>query len=184
MLKLDPIWSADIQQIHFRQLLEAMSRPGSLHIIHQLPEVGTAALTVLATLLDSEVSLSDPENILDDTDRTLLQVKQADSDEADYILCNGNKVINVNPKLGTLPSPEQSATLILTVDSLTTGNTHLILSGPGIKTNTSLKIDGLAEQWLTLRNDWVCHFPLGVDLILVDDKQLISIPRTTHIEVK
>ncbi len=64
-----------IQQAHFRLLLEAMARPGLVQPLIALPEKGHPALTILATLLDAEVSLADPDKLLQDDDWPMLQVK-------------------------------------------------------------------------------------------------------------
>lgn len=182
MLKLDPIWMADSQQANFRLLLDAMARPGKCHPLEFTPEKGPAALALLATLLDSEVSLADHDNLLNDDHWPMLQVKSAHAEQADYVICDGSRTPNFIPKLGTLPSPDQSATVILMVDAIGDGNTHLKFTGPGIAKSNQLLIKGLNEQWLEKREDWVCAFPLGVDFILLDDRQIVALPRTTKVE--
>jgi len=190
MLHLDPIWMADNQQANFRLLLDAMARPGQCYSLIITPEKGLAALALLATLLDSEVSLADPHALLHKDDWPMLQAKSVHAEQADYVICDGNHAPIFKPKLGTLPSPDQSATLILVVDSIVDGNgdtsansdIHLTLTGPGIASRNQLLIKGLNKQWLEKREDWVCTFPLGVDFILVDDRQMVAIPRTTKVE--
>jgi len=187
MLNLDPIWMADTQQAHFRLLLDAMARPGLCLPLPALPETGPAALAILATLLDAEVSLADPDKLLRDDDWPMLQVKVAHEEQADYVICDGSHAPNFAPKLGTLPNPDQSATLILVVDAISDvkgeNEIHLQLTGPGIENSNQLLIKGLDKQWLDKREDWVCAFPLGVDFILVDDRQMIALPRTTKVEI-
>ncbi len=187
MLKLDHIWMADTQQAHFRLLLEAMARPGLCQPLTALPETGPAALAILATLLDAEVSLADPNKLLRDDDWPMLQVKTAHVEQADYVICDGSRAPEFTPKLGTLPNPDQSATVVLIVDGIghieEEGSTHLKLTGPGIANNNELLINGINQQWLDRREDWVCGFPLGVDFILVDDRQLVALPRTTKVEI-
>lgn len=183
MLKLDPIWMADSQQANFRLLLDAMARPGKCQPLEITPEKGPAALALLATLLDAEVSLADPDNLLKEDNWPMLQVKSAHAEQADYIICDGSRAPNFIPKLGTLPSPDQSATVILMVDTIGDGNTHLKLTGPGIAKSNQLLIKGLDKQWLEKREDWICAFPLGVDFILVDDRQIVALPRTTKVEL-
>lgn len=182
-MRIDPIWMPDTQQLHFRLLLEAMARPGQIYPLAQLPQQGSVVLSVLSTLLDAEVSLADPHGLLNSGDWPMLQVKAAPAELADYVVCDAQHSPDFSPKLGTLPCPEQSATLILLVDSLNDGNTHLQLSGPGIKTSTHLRINGLNTSWLTKREDWVCAFPLGADLILVDPQHIAALPRTTRVEI-
>jgi len=183
MLKLDPIWQPDAQQENFRLLLDAMARPGHRYTLDTLPENGTVALTVLATLLDAEVSLDDPHALLRHEDWPMLQAQSTSTEQADYILCDATQTADFTPKLGTLPSPELSATILLVVDNIGKGNLQLKLTGPGIKDDRSLSITGLDSTWLSKREEWNCAFPLGVDLILIDDKQVAALPRTTKVEV-
>ena len=183
MLKPDPIWLPEAQQRHFRQLLDAMARPGTCHAIDTRPEAGPVVLSVLASLLDAEVSLADPHELLCSEDWPKLQATNMDAEQADYVLCDGTGVPDFTPKLGSLPEPEQSATLILLVEQLGRGQHHLKLTGPGIEQTTTLHIDGLATEWLQRREEWVSGFPLGVDLILVDEYRLAALPRTTRVEV-
>ena len=75
MLKIDPIWQPDVQQKNFRLVLDAMSYPGRCFSLHTLPDEGPVVLSILATLLDAEVSLSDPHNLLRADDWLMLQQK-------------------------------------------------------------------------------------------------------------
>ena len=183
MLKLDPIWQPDVQQNNFRLLLDAMAYPGRCFTLHGVTNEGHAALSVLATLLDAEVTLSDPYNLLSADNWQMLQSNSISEDKADYVLCDASQSPNFLPKLGTLAEPEQSATLILMVKKIGKGVSKLKLSGPGIKNIEDLIVDGLNSVWLTERDDWVGSFPLGVDMILVDDQCVAALPRTTKVEV-
>jgi alpha-D-ribose 1-methylphosphonate 5-triphosphate synthase subunit PhnH len=183
MLELAPIWQADTQQQNYRKLLEAMSRPGSVHALQGLDTASNAYIAVLATLLDGSVTLADPHDLLQTSDWPLLQTERVDAETADYLLCDGTRSPGFLPKLGTLPSPEASATLVLAVESLTSGDLGLTLTGPGINGQSSCQLTGLDSTWLVEREQWICGFPLGVDLILVDRTQVMAIPRTTRVEV-
>lgn len=183
MLNLDPIWLADTQQTHFRLLLDAMARPGLCQPLSVRPESGSTVLAILATLLDAEVTLADPDNLLSNGDWPMLQVKAACAEQADYVICDGSRAPGFTPKLGTLPNPNQSATVILVVEAIGEGDTQLNLTGPGIANSNELLLKGLDRQWLDRRDDWVCSFPLGVDFILMDDRQLVALPRTTQVEI-
>ena len=182
MIDVAPIWMPDVQQQNYRALLEVMSRPGRIEDILR-GDSDTAYLAVLATLLDGEVSLSDPNGLLKESHWPLLQAKHALTDEADYILCQGDQPPSLQPRLGTLPCPEKSATLVIAVGSLTTGRLHIQLTGPGVNGIADVPISGLHPDWIVQREDWVCAFPLGVDMILVDDTAAMALPRTTKVEV-
>ena len=183
MLHIEPIWTPEIQQIHFRLLLEVMSRPGKRSELIEIPESGKPFLSVLSALLDSEVSLSDPDNLLSDDDWLMLQANRSEPESADYILCSASNVPTFTPKLGTLPSPEKSATIVLVASSLEQGSLTLRLSGPGIAIDNELVLDGVKQEWLEKRIDWNCAFPLGVDFILLDSRRVTAIPRTTKVEI-
>jgi len=183
MLELSEIWKPEKQQQLFRSLLNAMARPGSLGSIVTPTNNEIIGLPVLAVLVDAAVSVADPHQLLQKNDWLLLQTTEKPADTADYILCNGNFVPDFAPKCGTLTCPEQSATLIIAVNGFHAGTTHLQLKGPGIAESTNLLIDGLDPSWIQVRQDWVCEFPLGVDLFLVSETQLAAIPRTTKVEV-
>jgi alpha-D-ribose 1-methylphosphonate 5-triphosphate synthase subunit PhnH len=183
MLSVDPVWLPDTQQAHFRLLLDAMARPGSVHPLLQALQQGEAFVSVLATLLDNEVSLADPHNLLNAEHWPLLQAKKLASEYADYVLCDGAANATIDPRLGTLASPEQSATLVVRVAAIGDGDTRLQLRGPGIEHSRQLRLQGLHDSWLSMREQWVSAFPLGVDLILVDQQHLTAIPRTTQVEI-
>ncbi len=182
MLNLNPVWTADTQQSHFRLLLDVMSRPGKCHTLLTSLEKKQSVLAVLATLLDAEVTLADPHDLLHTGDWPMLQANAALPEQADYVVCDGKRTPSFTPKLGSLSSPEQSATLILLVDALDHGDIRIKLSGPGINGVRELNIEGLDKQWLEKREDWIYAFPLGVDIILVDGNRVTALPRTTKVE--
>jgi alpha-D-ribose 1-methylphosphonate 5-triphosphate synthase subunit PhnH len=183
MLEVAAIWTPNIQQQTYRGLLEAMSRPGKVSVILQETK-DQAYRAILATLLDTEVSLADPDGLLDEETWHMLQANSDEPQAADYVLCSGGKPPSFQPKLGSLPSPEQSATLIVKVDFLIEGEMNLFLSGPGMDGTTRCAITGLDPDWFSKRESWVSAFPLGVDLLLVDDTSVLALPRTTKVEVR
>lgn len=172
-----------------------MARPGYLQSIDKMIHDQPVFLAVLASLVDGEVSLHDKDTLLSEDDWPLLQVRNQASGEADFILCNGAKAVgDLQPKLGTLSSPDYSATLIIVIESINDFNglatetadsssIYLTMTGPGIETEKRLILTGLDHSWLQHRTHWIANFPLGVDLILMDSSHLISIPRSTRLEV-
>jgi alpha-D-ribose 1-methylphosphonate 5-triphosphate synthase subunit PhnH len=191
MLNVSAIWLPDFQQQNFRAILEAMARPGSCQALAlNGNEVDSDALedayiAVLASLLDNSVTLADPDMLISQDNTVLLQANSTDSEQADFILCRGDRMPDFELKLGTLPSPELSATIILIVkkiDDRQQGDLNLRLSGPGINDQKYCAISGLNLQWLAAREEWISSFPLGVDLLLVDDAKVMALPRTTKVE--
>ncbi len=184
---MNDIWHPLTQQKAFRRLMDACAYPGRLA---DLSDTGTEALSaVLATLLDGEVSLSDSDDLVPEHDWPRLEARCSTPDQADFIVCDGamepKTAPTFSPRLGTLESPERSATLILRVAKLGADagqGMHLSLSGPGIEGMQALSVAGLAPAWLDARAAWVAAFPLGVDCILVDRERVAFLPRTTHIK--
>lgn len=182
---IDTIWLADTQQALFNSLMQVMARPGGLDNWSGWIKDSKAYLAVLAILMDGEVSLADVDGLLTEQDWPLLQAKIMTTERAHYILCDGSRSPNFQPKLGTLSSPDFAATLIIKVSQLDAckGDIHLKLSGPGVDGQSQVYISGLDQAWLEARNEWCGAFPLGIDCILVDDTRIMGLPRTTRIEI-
>jgi len=176
----EKIWQASYQQIIFSQLVNAFSYPGTVQTLAN--ESGSASLSVIATLVDGATSLSDPYQLLNAADLLRLQVEASAPETASYVLCAGDKSNNFEPSLGSLESPDQSATLVIKVTDLQSGAQRLNLSGPGIKDSCEIAPQGLHTSWLSQRQEWCGAFPLGVDLILVSESAFVAIPRTTQIK--
>ena len=71
-------------------------------------------------------------------------------------------------KKGTLTNPQQSATILIETDRLS-NESQLTLVGPGIEQMENAEISG-SENWLEERAEAIKEYPLGVDLILIDQK--------------
>ncbi len=183
MLELTSIWKPEVQQQNYRALLEAVSRPGTVQPVRFSAHDTDAVTAILATLLDGEVSLCDLDQQIDEDSWPLLQAVPRNADQADYVVCDGSKPPAFQPKLGSLASPEHSATLLLSVGSLTSDSATIRLQGPGIKEHKACSIAGLCNSWLAARADWVDAFPLGVDMLLIDRDSVLALPRSTQVEV-
>ncbi|MBE0509286.1 MAG: phosphonate C-P lyase system protein PhnH [Chromatiales bacterium] len=170
------IWQAARQQKAFRQLMQAFAYPGRTLPLAEVGEDTT--LLLLATLVDGGCRLADPQQQLNQDDLQRLGVTRSASDAADYLLCQGTRPLEAEPRLGTLENPEQGATIVLQVASLAQGSS-LTLSGPGIRDRHHLQVSGVDPDWWIRREAWNAHFPLGVDMILVSEEAVIALPRTT-----
>lgn len=170
-------WSAPRQQTVFRQLLRAFSFPGRIETMTK----GDASTQTLATLIDREATLADPQNLLNALTRQRLQARMTGPERAQFIVAEGSLPPIFEPSLGTLESPEQGATILLKVASLGSLDKGACwqLTGPGIATTKALSIEGLNPAWLVRRQVWNEGFPLGVDLILMDETRIVALPRTT-----
>ena len=179
-MKIDPIWQADIQQQIFRNVLEAFSRPGTSQILSGLINTHHASVAVLAAILDRQVTLADPHNLLESSLWPLLQASRNAATSANFILADGALAPDFEPCLGTLDSPELGATLVVCVEKISAGK-QIQLNGPGVDGTTAFSALGLSPEWLEKRNEWTYSFPLGVDLVLTDSTSIVVIPRSTQL---
>lgn len=184
MINVAPIWLPELQQQNYRIVLEAMSRPGHCQQLFFDGEQ-QAYIALLAGLLDQAVTLADPHGLIHEDDFALLQSQRVAPEQADFILCRGNESPAIQPKLSTLPSPELSATLVILVEKIheSEGSFTLRLTGPGVNGKADVAITGWDHHWLSAREDWVSRFPLGVDILLVDNSRVMALPRTTTVEI-
>lgn len=185
-MHLEPIWRAETQQHVYRELLDAFSYPGKVKTLNALIAENHAIDAVLATLLDGESRLADTIGHLNATQWSLLQAQQVDTNEAQFIVAQGDQFTELCPNLGSLASPEYGATILLIVHGFSSQNNALglHLNGPGIATTSMLDVEGLSEEWLKQRAKWNQHFPLGVDIILASPDAIVALPRTTHIQLQ
>ena len=175
-----PLWRPEVQQAIFRQLLQATAYPGEPQPIRDLIQSDRVAVAILATLCDDEVTFADPHRLLTAEERRFLGGREVDAEEANFILADVDKPPLFMPRRGTIYRPEEAATVILACPNLLTGILHASLSGPGIESETSLRIGSGLLVWLTLRTS-LTKYPQGIDLILADATQIISIPRSTTV---
>lgn len=226
----DPVFDA---QEHYRLLLDAMARPGKINILPRLllsvpdtatgaasqPGSGTltdAAALVGFALLNADVSFFVDGPGADLASRYLLvntSARPAALEEADFVFAPGraSAVLVEAMKKGSLPYPEEGATLILSVGALATepsglgvaadgadkkdaggaaaGQTGsdlaLTLEGPGIAGAKMLFVRGLNATLVEAVQQSNIEFPLGVDMILTDgDGRMACIPRSSRIRWK
>jgi len=183
---------ADQEQRAFRALLDAMSRPGT---IHELPEARAtdgawgSALVVMQCLLDHEVTFA-----VEADDRSvheqILRRTGARSDvlaAAGYVFADAAHALEVIEMAseGYLEEPERSATVVVRVDAIGSGSLRAVLSGPGIETVQSLAIEGLDASALHALIERNALYPTGIDIVLVDPQGRVAcLPRSTRIEVE
>jgi alpha-D-ribose 1-methylphosphonate 5-triphosphate synthase subunit PhnH len=173
---LPVVWQAETQQRAFRQIMNAFARPGVIEVLE-----GEALLLTLATLLDGATTLADFDGLLSEHDLARLEVGAATAEQARFVLTNGKVAPAFAPALGTLESPDMGATIILKIQALGSGN-RLKLTGPGIDGACEVAVEGLHPAWLAAHQEWNSAFPLGVDMLLVAEHQVMALPRITRIE--
>jgi alpha-D-ribose 1-methylphosphonate 5-triphosphate synthase subunit PhnH len=82
---------------------------------------------------------------------------------------------------GNDESPESSATFIIQTRGLSSSDGKR-LTGPGIETFSTLKVEGLTKRFWQDRQSQFEMFPLGVDIVFTCENRLAALPRTTKVE--
>ncbi|MGY4688340.1 phosphonate C-P lyase system protein PhnH [Salibacterium sp. K-3] len=185
-------------QAIYREMLEAVSRPGTISNIQTVspklpdPHVNPGMMGIALTLLDGETSFAlVPESL---TLSSYIHHKTGSREEkpekADYIFLYDLSLdfsfagVVETMKKGTLTNPHDSATLIVQVESFTANHqASYVLSGPGIAFESRIHIEGMPENWEKARQSANREFPTGIDLFFIsEDAEIMSIPRTTRIK--
>lgn len=173
----------------FRAALDAMARPGRIHVLEgAVPpgDLAPAAGVLLLTLTDRTTPLwIAPLTATPALARWIAFHTGAPDAEGRSSAAFGLGTLPALLPLGVWPQgsadyPDRSATLIAEVPSLR-GGTPLTLRGPGIETHLTVAPetpDGFARE---LRRNRAAY-PLGVDLFLVCGAEVMALPRTVRLE--
>lgn len=182
-------------QTVFRAVLQALSQPGQpVHLAHdaEVPAAGNgASAAALLALLDSDCALwLSPRLAASDAGlwlrfHTGCQLVHSPGLARFAWVAQGDAV----PPLATFAQgsdayPDQSATCVMDVDRLTTGEEvdgAWRLSGPGIQIARHLRVDGLPADFERQWADNHAAFPRGVDVLLATATHIAGLPRTTRI---
>jgi alpha-D-ribose 1-methylphosphonate 5-triphosphate synthase subunit PhnH len=206
-IQYDTVFDA---QEHYRLLLDAMARPGEIRVLPAEdltppPGIHGAAALVGFALLNTDASFC---TVGDEEVSRYLAVHTsapvAVPEEADFIFIGSGADADDIPgliaqaKRGTLPYPEEGATLVLSVEELSAGqpagaalpegqpagsaDLTLALEGPGVKTINYLHIKGVHTDVLSAWRAQNEEFPLGIDLILADRQgRIAAVPRSSKV---
>ncbi|MDO6589944.1 MULTISPECIES: phosphonate C-P lyase system protein PhnH [Rhodobacterales] len=157
-------------------LMWALSRPG---MARKLPVAGQASL--IAALIDRECAIfSDDVHLMQIAAQAGAQiVAQNDADHLFLSATPDPSILSVL-RQGTDIYPEDGATLVM--PAVIGHGMALRLTGPGVDGAVSIKIDGIPDAFWTARRD-VMRYPMGFDIFIIDQDQIIGIPRSTAIEV-
>lgn len=180
----------DSQQC-FRQILRAMSEPGTLVQLCSptTPEgLAPASFALCQTLLDSDTRLwLSPGFDRPGIERNLrfhcgLSLTRQ-REEAHFALARQDELQTLEGfGRGSPEYPETGVTLLLEVSLEGPRSSHcLTLSGPGIDGERQIHVSGLTGPVLDELLNRQDSFPQGIDLMLIDQHQLICIPRTTRV---
>lgn len=181
---------ANAAQRTFRAVLDALTRPGSVHRLpaELLRRVPAALLPALAL-----ADLGTPVCVLDEEPGGPWQDVLSRVTSAPAAPLPGARIVAalrppVAAELAAVPrgsaaAPEDAALVTVPVSDVARGGHLLRLTGPGIATTVQVAPGGLAPELLAARRDAVAGFPAGIDLLLVDgDGGVLGLPRSTRIE--
>ena len=170
--------------IAFRSLVNATSYPGRSFQINKLKKpsvLSNAAATILITLCDNEsnVYLTKEYNTEEVRNWLIFNTGAIISNKknADFVIGTWKSLLPLNEfKIGVPEYPERSATLI--IEETKYKKVKCNIDGPGIK--NKLNID-LPNPELFIENNNL--YPLGLDFYFTNDLEILSIPRSTKINV-
>lgn len=185
----DPI--AESQSV-FRTLLDAMSRPGTLHEINaqlDLPDGmhDVAMMAACLALADRDTpfwcdgAMSSPQL------ETFLRFHSGATrvDEvaaASFVLIGDGLDVPTLAQLdlGTDEYPDRSATMLVRVSNLAQAP-GLTVTGPGVNGSVTFSADGIRPGLWAERQSLAPLFPRGIDLILAEGPRFIALPRTSQV---
>lgn len=170
--------------IAFRSLVNATSYPGRTFQTNKIDKPGilsNAAATILITLCDNEsnVYLSKEYDTDEVRDWLIFNTSASISNKqnADFVIGPWESLLPLNEfKIGVPEYPERSATLI--IEGSKYKKVKCNINGPGIK--NKLDID-LPNPELLIENNNL--YPLGLDFYFTMDLEILSIPRSTKINI-
>lgn len=181
----------------YRILVEAISYPGTIYNVGNLAKKNSlniscfdGVLLFAFMLLDQEVTfhiVGICHKEVSEQMARLTYSKTADIDSANFIFilkdateAERNEAIS-RASIGTLVDPHLGATVILELPDIE-GMNQYYFGGPGIEFEKEVKFSGFPE-WDTIRRDKNKEFPLGIDMIFIDQKgMLLALPRTTIVK--
>lgn len=176
-------------QAAFRRLLDAMARPGtvlSLEAPPAPPPLAPAAGAIALTLCDADTAiwldpaLRTPEVIAWLRFHTGCRVVQAAEEAAFAFAAQATAMPLDRLSTGSDEFPDRSATAVFQVARLGAG-TPLRLTGPGIETTTTLRVEGLPPGFIEWRRRNHTAYPRGVDVVLVAATSIAALPRSTAV---
>lgn len=182
----------ETQQV-FRTLVHLNSyvgERGQLEVLQTTEPITSGIYLLAATLLDQEVSFSTLG--IDTAKESYIQQEfrsyPTTVSDADFIFVGATaldeKITELHQaKIGDLIDPQKSATIIVELESLSTEGIHYQIEGPGINDQKRIELPAQLTELLLIRKDLNREYPLGVDLILIDEQlEIMCIPRTTLIK--
>ncbi|TDX24774.1 alpha-D-ribose 1-methylphosphonate 5-triphosphate synthase subunit PhnH [Modicisalibacter xianhensis] len=193
---MNMLWPGLTDPVHdsqrlFRQLLQAMSEPGTLHTLDVAapPEdapIGAALWGAMLTLCDLDTNVWIARDLDTPALRSALTFHTGcrltdDPASADFaVVTPASLHAEVAFATGSDEYPDRSTTLLVVLDRLADHGPWQ-LSGPGIPERRRLDV-GADEALMQCLARNRSRFPRGLDALLACDARLTAIPRSTRIE--
>jgi len=185
----DPIHDS---QRCFRAMLDAMARPGSIRTMPEpagIPDGWPSGLTALAlTLFDQDTPVwldpaaATPQAVAHLRFHCGCPLAAVVGEAAFAVITDATAAPPLHGfAIGDPQYPEQSATLILSVESLT-GGPPLRWQGPGIKDAATVSPKGLPAGFLAGWADNHALYPSGFDVILTAGAAVMALPRGVSVK--
>ncbi|HKK29422.1 MAG TPA: phosphonate C-P lyase system protein PhnH [Alphaproteobacteria bacterium] len=179
-------------QQSFRAVMDAMARPGQVRELARpegVPEGWPSALAALAlTLLDQDTPVwLDRQGVSEQAAAYLrfhcgCPVVPECTEATFAVILDTAAAPPLHAfSIGDALYPEQSATLIMTVQSFEGGPTQR-WTGPGIKKQALVSPKGLPPQFVPQWSDNHALYPSGIDIILVAGDAVMALPRSVSVE--
>ena len=171
----------------FRAALEALSRPGTprpLALGGAPAPLSPAAAGLIWTVSDSDAPLWVAPS------RQSIEIEQfirfrtgaapmAAPQGAAFFIGRWEELAESPMSLGSPEYPDRSTTLIVEVDGFDNGPAaHL--SGPGLAHPAALPVAGVDDRFWPFVERNAALFPLGVDMFLCANDQIVGLPRSTQ----
>ncbi len=204
---IGPALPVRTSQQTFRLLLEAFSRPGTVHDlgpvmrdaghkVSALQGLATVAMTLLDEAVRFAVAGEGRAAFAAATARATMARPTQDLSHAAYVFVlpgmtpRETDVLCREISCGTLETPHDGASLLFAVTAITGPDEEgfgqaaaMRLTGPGIPTEHRLRAVGWNPEWIDRRNTLTREPPLGVDIAWVDaGGRLTALPRSTVLE--
>ncbi|MCV2401821.1 phosphonate C-P lyase system protein PhnH [Marinomonas sp. C2222] len=198
-------------QVVFRQILKAMSEPGTiveLHSAEAIENLYPSSFATCLSLMDQQTPLwlsphFDSQKIkhnlhfhsgvtLTDqiTDASFALLKSDELESLNDVAASFTSDNEKGFSQGSSEYPETGCTVLVQVKKIHSQQadaTKLKLTGPGIESEKQVSLSTLPANFLSYltNNSGVHHsaFPLGLDFIFLDQHQVFCLPRTTLVEV-
>lgn len=185
----DPVLGA---QAAFRCLLKAIAHPGRIvttatGLVPPAPLLPPAYAAALS-LLDFETPVWLDDSLAAPAVRDTLRLHcgcpiVSQPQQASFaLLAAGARTPLAAFAAGTPEYPDRSATLIWQVDALAAEG-GVVLTGPGIRTSTRLRVEGLPDDFWAQWGINHQQYPLGVDVVLVAADRIAALPRSVEVNL-